>query len=106
MGDKRLNAVLNGGMGGEQVDETGMLVLDAHFHQTGGGTGQFSPAGNLEQRRDHRIGVLGQFHCPGIGQIFARARQGQPQQAGQQPGHKNDGAGQEQRRGRWTGTAT
>ncbi len=44
---------------------------------------------DLAQRRDHRIGVGGQFHRPRIGQEFPVARQRHAQRGRQQPGERD-----------------
>ena len=57
--------------------------------------GKLAAVLDLAQRRDHGVGVLGQFDRSGVGQQFARARQRQLDHLRQQPGqhdqrHRDD----------------
>ena len=82
---QRLHPGFHRGMGREQVGKTLARIVEAQFHHRRGGAGKFAAALDLAQRRDHGVGVFGQFDRAGIGQQFARPRQRQPHQLRQQP---------------------
>ena len=68
-----------GRMGGEQVGKALARIVDAHFHDRRGRAVELAAALDLAQRRDHGVGVLGQFdrrrHRRGI-RASATARSG------------------------------
>ena len=70
--------LLDGRMGVEQFAESFARIVDAHFHHRGGRARQFAAALDLAQRRDHGVRILRELHRAGVGQVFARARQRQP----------------------------
>ena len=82
---QRLDPASHRRVGGEQVGKAFARVVEAQFHHRRGRARQFAAAFDLAQRRDHGIGVLGQFDRSGVGQQFARSRQRQPHQLRQQP---------------------
>ena len=64
-------------------------VVDAHFHDRGGRAFQLAAALDLAQRRDHGVGVLGQFDRAGVGEILALARQREADHDREQPRHRD-----------------
>ena len=87
--DQCLDAAFDRRVGREQVGEFLARIVDAHLHHRGGRAGQFAAALDLAQRRDHRIGVLGELDRARIGEEFARARQREPDQQREQPGDRD-----------------
>ena len=58
---------------------------------------KLAAAFDLAQRHDHGVGVLGQLHRAGIGEIFALSRQREADHDRQQPGHRDQRDGDEDR---------
>ncbi len=84
--DQRGDAAVDARMGVEQFAKTFARVVDAHFHHRGGRAREFAMAFDLAQRRDHGVGIFGEFDRAGVGQRFARARQSKPDQERQHIG--------------------
>ena len=95
--DQRRDPAFDRRVGGEQVGEALARIVDAHFHDGGGGAFQFAAALDLAQRRDHGVGVLGQFDRAGVGEIFALARQREADHHREQPGHRDQRDGDDDR---------
>src|SRR3569623_918480 len=57
----RCAARLDRWMGVEDIGESDARIVDAHLHHRRVGARQFAAAFDLAQRRDHGVGVLGQF---------------------------------------------
>jgi hypothetical protein len=83
--DQRLHPGFHRWMRREQVGKALAWVVDAQFHHRGGGAGKFAAVFDLAQRRDHGVGILGQFDRSGVGKQLARPRQRQPDHLRQQP---------------------
>ena len=84
--DQRRDPALDRRMGVEQLAEALARIVDAHFHHRGGRARQFAAAFDLAQRRDHGVGILGELDRAGIGEEFARARQREADDEGEQIG--------------------
>ena len=77
-------------MGGEEIRGRARIV-DAHLHDAGRHPVELSPAVDLEQRGDERIGFLREFHRARIGQERAGAHEGEADHDGQEPGERDAG---------------
>ena len=74
---QRLDPGIHRRVGREQVGKALARVVDAQFHHRRGRAGKLAAVLDLAQRRDHGVGILGQFDRSGVGEQFARSRQRQ-----------------------------
>ena len=94
---KGMDPLGDGRVGRKDIGKIIRIILDAHVHDAGGHAFDIGAAGNLEQGRDHGIRVLGQLHGAGIRQIFAAARQREPDEHGKKPREQHDHGADHQR---------
>jgi hypothetical protein len=82
-------------VGVEDVGESLARIVDAHLHHRGGRARKLAAALDLAQRRNHRVGILGELDRACVGQVFAFARQREADDDRQHPGDGNEHEGDE-----------
>ena len=68
--DQSLDPGLHGRVRREQIGKSLSGIVDTHLHDGRIGAGEFSASFYLAQRRNHGIGIFGEFNRAGIGEIF------------------------------------